>query len=282
LNEQKVIKVHICFGGVMSKGSLIVVGMGIQFAGHATTQTCAAIKGADKVVYLAGDPAAERWVLSLSPNAESLDSFYEEGMPRSDTYERMTEHVLIYVRMGLTVCLALYGHPGVFVTPSHEAVLRARKEGHNARMLPAVSAADCLFADLGINPGAYGCQSFEATDFLIYSRHFDSRSLLVLWQVGAVGELNCPTEGSQPKAWPILLEVLSASYPPHHPTIVYEASPYSICLPRIQKLPLRELADVKLSSASTLCILPSSSSKADQVMLNRLGLIEKQGRFTFG
>jgi hypothetical protein len=39
-------------------------------------------------------------------------------------------------------------------------------------MLPAVSAEDCLFADLGVDPGAAGCQSHEAADFLI----LDTRS----------------------------------------------------------------------------------------------------------
>jgi hypothetical protein len=37
-------------------------------------------------------------------------------------------------------------------------------------MLPGISAEDCLFADLGIDPGIYGCQSYEATDFLANGR----------------------------------------------------------------------------------------------------------------
>ena len=40
-------------------------------------------------------------------------------------------------------------HPGVYVAPSHETVLRARAEGYPARMLPGISSEDCLFADLG-------------------------------------------------------------------------------------------------------------------------------------
>jgi precorrin-3B methylase len=266
----------------MSKGSLVVVGTGIQFAGHATAQARAVIKGADKVVYLVGDVAMEKWILALNPKAESLASFYQEGVQRSTTYEQMIERVLTYVRRDLTVCLALYGHPGVFAYPSHEAVRRALNEEYDARMLPAVSAADCLFADLGIDPGECGYQSFDATDFLIHSRHIDNRSLLVLWQVGVVGELNCQAEGFQPKAWPILLEILSNTYPPDQQVIIYEASLYSVYPPRIEKLSLSQLASVRLSSLSTLCILPSSPSKADPLMLKRLGLIEEQENYISG
>jgi len=34
-------------------------------------------------------------------------------------------------------------------------------------MLPGISAEDCLFADIGVDPGIYGCQSFEATDLFV-------------------------------------------------------------------------------------------------------------------
>ena len=54
----------------------------------------------------------------------------------------------------------------VFVQPSHESIAIARLEGFSARMLPGISAEDCLFADIGLDPGKDGCQSFEATDFL--------------------------------------------------------------------------------------------------------------------
>ena len=67
-------------------------------------------------------------------------------------YARIVGDILDAVRGGASVCAAFYGHPGIFVTPSHDAVRRARAEGYPARMLPAVSAVDCLFADLGVDP----------------------------------------------------------------------------------------------------------------------------------
>ena len=43
------------------------------------------------------------------------------------------------IRAGFRVCAVFYGHPGVFVYPSHEAIRRARAEGFAARMLPALT-----------------------------------------------------------------------------------------------------------------------------------------------
>ena len=85
------------------------------------------------------------------PNRHSL--FTVEGRSRLDTYQDMVDRILACVREGSDVCVAFYGHPGVFVYPSHEAIKRARIEGYKATMLPGISAEDCLFADLGIDPG---------------------------------------------------------------------------------------------------------------------------------
>ena len=102
------------------------------------------------------------------------------------------------------MCAVFYGHPGVFVNPSHRAVAQARAEGFRAAMLPGVSAEDCLFADLGLDPGAHGCQSYEATDFVIRRRSCYPSALLILWQVGALGE-DSVTEMGHPidsRCWP--------------------------------------------------------------------------------
>lgn len=90
----------------------------------------------------------------------------------------MIQHVLCCVRSGRRTCLVAYGHPGVFGTVPHEAIRRARQEGYIARMLPAVSAEDCLFADLAVDPGN-GYQTYEATDFLANNRSIDTAAALI-------------------------------------------------------------------------------------------------------
>src|SRR5581483_10712284 len=140
-------------------------------------------------------------------------------------YEALVEEILAHVRHGFKVCAAFYGHPGEFVAPSHEAVRRARAEGFRARMLPGVSAEDCLFADLGVDPARFGCQSYEATEFLVHGRSVDPTAALVLWQLGTVGNA-AAAESAAPVGLAVLVDVLLESYPPEHAVVVYEASPY--------------------------------------------------------
>ena len=178
-------------------GSLVVVGTGIKFLAHVTQETLGWIEQADVVIHGVADPATKKWIEDLNPHAESVCDYVVDA-PRRVTYEKWIDRILECVRGGQRVCVAFFGHPGVFVYSSHEAVRRARKEGFDARMLPGISAEDCLFADLGVDPAATGCQSFEATDFLVRPRRFDTSTALVLWQIGVVGRLAFKPKTEQP------------------------------------------------------------------------------------
>jgi uncharacterized protein YabN with tetrapyrrole methylase and pyrophosphatase domain len=123
-----------------------------------TPESASAIERADEVLYLVTQPLTAQWIERANPRSRSLHGLYESGKPRRETYAEMVDELLAPVRAGLGVCAAFYGHPGVFVNPGHEAIRRARAEGYRARMLPAVSALDCLVADLGIDPAATGPQ----------------------------------------------------------------------------------------------------------------------------
>src|SRR2546430_12234219 len=128
------------------RGSLTIVGTGIRPPLHTTTEAMRCIERADRVLYLLAEAAPSRWIHDRNPSARSLAPLYLEHERRSDVYEAIVEEILALVRADLRVCAALYGHPGVFVSPSHEAIARARAEGYPARMLPGISAEDCLFA----------------------------------------------------------------------------------------------------------------------------------------
>ena len=170
------------------KGSLKIVGCGFQAVRQLTLESKMMIEQADKVLYGVNEPVSELYIKKLNSNSESLMKFYKGGKYRPDTYKEMVELTLKYVREGVNLCVVYYGHPGVFVNPSHESIRQARSEGFDAHMFPGISAEDCLFADLGIDPGTVGCQSFEATDFLLNRRKFDIFSHLILWQIGGIGD----------------------------------------------------------------------------------------------
>ncbi len=238
-----------------------------------TTEALAEIRAAQKVFVLVADPLTREWLRTLRPRAESLADAYAPGRPRWESYEEMVERMLAPVRRGRAVCAVFYGHPGVFASPPHEAVRRARAEGYPARMLPGVSAEDCLFADLGLDPGDRGCQSFEATDFLLRRRRFDPTSLLVLWQVGLVGVEDVRATSLWSAAGlGVLIETLLESYPPEHEVVVYEASTLPTVPPKRQRVALAGLAGAAVSAVSTLCVPPLGERATDLAMARRLGL----------
>ncbi|HEY8144294.1 MAG TPA: hypothetical protein VIG06_16520, partial [Kofleriaceae bacterium] len=138
-------------------------------------------------------------------------------------------------------------------------------------MLPGISAEDCLFADLGLDPGEHGCQSFEATDFLVHRRRFDNRSLLVLWQIGAIGVFTFrPGSLWSRKGLRVLAETLGRHYRPQQEVVVYEASPFPVCPPKIARLPLADLPRAEVTLASTLVVPPTRAVYSDPDMLERL------------
>jgi uncharacterized protein YabN with tetrapyrrole methylase and pyrophosphatase domain len=256
----------------MNSGSLTVVGTGIQFAGQMTIETRAHIKQAEKVLFLVADPITAYWIKDISPTAESLYPCYQQGESRMIAYEAMIERILDEVRKGLRVCAVFYGHPGVFVYPSHEAIMRARLEGYSAKMLPGISAEDCLFADLGIDPAQHGCQSFEATDFLIHRRKFDTGCALILWQIGCIGDPTFRLEPYGANGLHVLAEYLCKYYDATHPAVVYEAAEYPIFDPSIETVPLAKLPEAQISPISTLYIAPQTQTPLDDEMLARLGI----------
>jgi uncharacterized protein YabN with tetrapyrrole methylase and pyrophosphatase domain len=261
----------------MSKGSLIVVGTGIRTVGHLTTEAIAWMKRADKVLYVVGDPIAEAIITELNPEgAESLSGMYGEGKPRIQTYDEMVERILDCVRSGMLTCLACYGHPGVFVHPSHAANRRARAEGFNAKMLPGISSEDCLFADLGVDPATVGCQSFEATDFLLNGRRIDPTSSVVLWQVGVVGESTFRKGVYNLSAFPLLIERLLQYYPPTHVVYLYEAAVFPECEPTILPVPLHALAQTPLAAGHTMYIPPGYPTTTDPSIYERMSLAARR------
>jgi Tetrapyrrole (Corrin/Porphyrin) Methylases len=222
-----------------------------------TPEAAAAIERADEVLYLVTQPLTAEWIERTNPRSRSLHGLYAPGKPRRETYAEMVDELLAPVREGRDVCAAFYGHPGVFVHPGHEAIRRARAEGHRARMLPAVSALDCLVADLGIDPAATGLQSYEATDFLVHRRPVDEAATLVLWQIGVIGELGVVT-GPRRENLALLVECLVEPYPRDHEAIVYEASPYPLVAdPIVLRLRLEALPDAPVPLLATLVVPPA-------------------------
>lgn len=260
----------------MKKSSLTVVGTGIKFLSQMTLEARTYIEQSDKVLYLVNDPVLKQWITDVNKNSESLDDVYFSHAKRIDSYHAISKYILSHLTDSKHICVVLFGHPTVFAKPALDAVIDAKEQGYDAKVLPAISSEDCLFADLLIDPGTCGCHSFEATDFLLYRRKFDPNSHLILWQPDVIGVQG--HEVSQDKIGVRLLcEHLQNFYPSNHPVVVYEAAQYPGLKPRIVKTLLRDLEYITLSSICTLYIQPLGKSKYDDEYSKRLNIAIEHG-----
>ena len=148
--------------GPAQPGELTIIGSGIESVGFLLGDE-ELIRAADAVFFCVSDPATVVWLKSIRPDAYDLYVLYDNSKVRYTTYMQMAEAMLHFVRQGKKVIAVYYGHPGIFVLPTHRAILIARREGYKAQMRPSVCALDCLCADLGVDPSQPGMQTHEAT-----------------------------------------------------------------------------------------------------------------------
>ncbi|MGE5272820.1 MAG: SAM-dependent methyltransferase [Verrucomicrobiota bacterium] len=245
------------------RGSLTVVGTGIDAVTQLTPAARAAIETSDEVLYLVGDSVSALRIVSLNDHARSLDHLYGPDKDRRQTYAEIADSIVDAVVGGADVCAVFYGHPGVFAYPGHEAIARVRRAGLPARMLPAVSALDCLVADLGLDPGDTGLQSYEATHFLLHEPPVDPQAMLVLWQVGMIGETGGAATPAVVARFRKLVERLRDECGPERQALLYEASPYPGGRPAVA---LFRLGDGDLpapSPVSTLCVPARTAAPID-------------------
>ena len=235
-----------------------------------TAEGMEAIRQADKVLYGTAEPLTEDWILRNAKSAESLDRFYLDGQPLMATYEKMISAIVADVRSGLRVCACFEGHAGVFVLASHESLRILRAEGYRGRMLPGISTQEALFCDLGIDPGEYGYQSLEATDFLLHGFAPDVTSVLVLWQVSAIADYRFHNEPKKSGNLAVLAEVLEGFYGKHHTVLSYQAPVLAITKPVITRITVQDLAAVDVEPV-TLCIPPLRLPRTNDAWVRRLG-----------
>jgi len=236
------------------RGSLTVVGTGIDATTQLTPGARAAIAAADVVFYLLADAVSALRVEALNPAARSLDGFYAPDKERKATYAEIVDAISSEAIAGARVCVVLYGHPGIYSAVGHGAVRRGRAAGLPARMLPAVSALDCLFADLGIDPARGGLQAYEATSFFETRPPVDPGATLLLLQVGMLGERGGSQTGAVAGRFAQLVEYLCRQYGSGREAILYEASAYPGVAPQLERFRLDDSDPPTPSVLATLCV----------------------------
>ncbi|MCG9697715.1 SAM-dependent methyltransferase [Shewanella sp. Isolate11] len=255
-------------------GSLACVGIGMTLGAHISPLARSYIEQADIVFSGVSNGIVELWLREMHNDVRSLQIYYSEGKSRHITYREMVEAILTEVRQGKKVVGAFYGHPGVFAHAPHKSIELAQAEGFEAVMVPGISAEDCLIADLGIDPGQFGCQQFETSQFMFYQRRFDPSCYLILWQIGLAGDKTMTRFSTGKAHRQLLIELLAETYPLNHQVILYEAAVLPIDKVRKQKLKLSELADAEIFMHTTLVIPPSEKMQPNQLLLEKLAKLE--------
>lgn len=254
----------------MSEASLVCVGTGMTLGSHISPLSRSYIEQADVVFVLVADGITEKWIEQMNADVRSLQPYYLEGKSRMVTYREMVAAMLAEVSAGKKVVGAFYGHPGVFAWVPHNAIKQARELGYNAHMQPGISAEDCLYADLGIDPGSFGCQHYETSQFMFYKRNIDTAAYLILWQVGVAGDRSLAKFTTDSEYRKVLIKLLADYYPPEHEVILYEAATLPIQPNRIEHLPISALPDACMDLKTTLIIPPATKAELNLALLAEL------------
>jgi uroporphyrin-III C-methyltransferase len=243
----------------------VIVGAGILTPAHLTQETIGKISSADIVYTLVPDPLGLSTIKKLNSKIADLADYYfdpkseDNGKNRLEAYDVMVDVVLSSVRKNLKVVCVFYGHPGIFVYPAHKMIAEARADYFMATMLPAISAEDCLYSDLGIDPGYSGCVSFEASQYLFFNHPSNPYATMILWQIGVVGDEYLNRLVPAEHGLEMLRERLLQNYPPEHRVILYEASTLPIMQHRCEEITISELPSAKVSTITTLVIPPAKT-----------------------
>jgi uncharacterized protein YabN with tetrapyrrole methylase and pyrophosphatase domain len=251
---------------------LVIAGTGINAAAHITQEARTWIESAGRVFFLLNASPAVDWLRNLRPDASDLGELYTTYTERRRVYRLLAETILESLEGGEDVCAVFYGHPMIFVTPSLQLIQQAQDNGHRVTVCAGISAEDCLFADLGVDPASRGCQSYEATDFLLQPRRFDTSSGLILWQIGVIGNLTSRIQEQHPRGMSLLQQTLLQHYPAAHRVYIYEAATTADETPRVQVAEIQHMTGAEVGPASTLYVPPATAPQLDEAMLDALNL----------
>src|SRR5690242_10790960 len=258
------------------RGSIACVGLGMTLGSHLTPLARSHIQQADVVFAALSDGIVELWLQRMHPDVRSLQPYYAPGKSRLKTYREWVDVMMAEVRAGKRVCAVFYGHPGVFAWSPHKVIEAARAEGFTALMEPGISAEDCLYADLGIDPGRFGCQHFEASQLLFYERQIDPSAYLVLWQVGVVGNPSIARPDQNVAYRELLVEVLARDYPLDHEVLLYRCATLPIEKPRVRRMTLQELTGADIPAEETVVLPPARALRRNAQLAARLAALDAE------
>lgn len=253
---------------------IAIVGSGIKTLSHLTTEAKAYITGADKVLHLVNEPMMQEWLEQNAKASRNLDEAYFSFDKRLDTYQALAKTIIDEFNHHDFICFVLYGHPTIFATIGLEALALAEQKQMTIEhvIIPGISAQDCLFADLKVDPGDSGCYSIDVNDLLLFDKTIEPHSHLILWQIGMIGNCGKPSYDVSRGNLLFLKERLLEYYPLNQKIYLYEASLYPAIAPKIECSILEKLEQLPFTPISSLYIKPLPQPDINEEALKRLGI----------
>jgi uncharacterized protein YabN with tetrapyrrole methylase and pyrophosphatase domain len=160
----------------------------------------------------------------------------------------------------------------IFVTPTQFILDIASRIGLKVKVLPAVSAFDCMLVDLNVDP-SQGTLIYEVNDMLLYKRKLLPDLHCFIWQVGGVESEIFSSAVNRPDRFLRLKDYLLQFYPPQHEAIIITSAVNPIMAPKMTRVTLSSLETepVQMHAGSTLYIPPSQPpSQIDKDFLHLL------------
>lgn len=240
---------------------ITLVGLGILNVDHLTREAERALREANEVLYLDIGIATPAYLASLSAKVTPLyEESYSEKGHRLKAYHHMAARVLAAALEHRPVCFAMQGHPVVGAYAPALIKRLAPLLGLEVAVQPGISALDCVFAALMLDPLVEGLQCYEATDILLRRRALQNDVPLLVWQVGALESRLHSDKISKPERFHRFSNHLRQFYPPDHPVAAVFAAPHPLMETDVWWFPLAELAAKAedLHAGVTLYLPPAS------------------------
>lgn len=255
------------------KCDIRIVGLGMRSVDQLTREARRAIAGTKAIYLVDNSPGIARYFHDLGVEVIDLSVHYEEGKDRLQTYIEMSKDVISGAITNGPVSFGLYGHPTVFAYPPFVIKFVAESLGLTVGVVPGISAMDCMFAELMIDPATDGMQMFEATDVVIRQRQLLTDVQTLIWQIGALETGLYSRKSSSRDRFAKFLDHVFKFFPEDHPATAIFVSDSPLIPTIIYNFRLRELPDYahKLHGGFTLHIPPVSSAPVrDYASLTKL------------
>lgn len=253
--------------------TLLVAGTGIKYLSHLTVEVRSAVKTSDCIFYLLNEPAIKKWIYNNNKKSYCLNKLYFSCKKREDAYALIAENILKQFDEWQRIGFLIYGHPLFFSTIVENIIEKIDNSEIAIKILPGISALDCLVADLKFDPGRNGLQTYDATEFILYDHIIDSKSNLVLWQIGVIGCLqilhsNYINFDTQQQAISLLVSKLLDVYSDKHIVYLYVASQYPGVDYWLSEIELGLLKDIEIPRLATLYVPPFLNKKLNSRVYN--------------